>query len=845
MASEDEWCSLLLLLLGLGFLRCFGLALGRSFSAFGGSGLVGLSLIITSFLGLLFGADFGNLLASLLSSESGTNLGGSLSKLLLGGFSNRFSTAFSRSSFSTLSSRLFTSLRLLSSSWLLVLLNLSRVSSLRHSVIRSIGLDLRNEGLVLAALREELLHSSRLSFHLNLSLLEKADLELVVDEGDDHLIVEGDHVRGHVVRHLLHALHEYEGAVGREAVLTTLSDGPALLLRERDGTVISRDSLQLDLNVTLHGATKRVHKLLVLGANVDLVLDVIDVLISTDPGGSSSQLRIVILIEIVGLVRRSHEVELVRGLLGGNLLVRGLVEVIVHDLAKIDYAALLDLNLAALVKLNARCVHKAEITDVVLTVLVDDHELSLPQLLVIGDLVMVLLALTNLKDATVTLKLDFNILELGRVDALELQLERLLRKLSGSEDHLTLLQQTGRVDILTRHILERKLAKSIVLVLEVLETRVVVNHVGGADRVLRAEHSSLELGLVEAQLMLERAVAILIEGLLGKLFNDINDGVGIAVNADHVVLLHHDLMVQSLVLGEVILSLVDLAELAERLKEFVSSASLLGLEERQPEDLSVNAGSELVLNIVRQAVVDDVLEVDGVELVGPGMKNLEALVIHILLSESFDILLDELKVSLVGLDGVAQVVLVDRLLVVTQEATDSLDARGRLEVLRCEQLVQLLLERRAIGVGANLESRKDAHEHLLEALEVPVLVDDGVNNARKEDLLSLVGKKVHEVVHRVNLLEVVLVVLAPLRQKLLSKQEDQVADVLVVREVNVLARVLEAYLDFVHERAADRDNHGLGIARHATGSGSRLDFSCHFMNNGMFETARAQRNVNF
>ena len=58
------------------------------------------------------------------------------------------------------------------------------------------------------------------------------------------------------------------------------------------------------------------------------------------------------------------------------------------------------------------------------------------------------------------------------------------------------------------------------------------------------------------------------------------------------------------------------------------------------------------------------------------MKDLETLVVHVLISEAFNILLDEFIISLVGLDWVAQVIFIDCLLVVTEEATDGLDARS-------------------------------------------------------------------------------------------------------------------------------------------------------------------------
>lgn len=49
------------------------------------------------------------------------------------------------------------------------------------------------------------------------------------------------------------------------------------------------------------------------------------------------------------------------------------------------------------------------------------------------------------------------------------------------------------------------------------------------------------------------------------------------------------------------------------------------------------------------------------------MKDLEALVVHVLGSESFDIFLDELETGLIGLDWVGQVILKNCLLVVSQE----------------------------------------------------------------------------------------------------------------------------------------------------------------------------------
>lgn len=73
-----------------------------------------------------------------------------------------------------------------------------------------------------------------------------------------------------------------------------------------------------------------------------------------------------------------------------------------------------------------------------------------------------------------------------------------------------------------------------------------------------------------------------------------------------------------------------------------------------------------------------------------------------------------------------------------------------------------------------------------------------MDDAREEDLLSLVSKQVHKVLHSVDFFKVISVTLAPLRQQLLTEQEDKIADVLVVSKINVLARILEADLNLVH-----------------------------------------------
>lgn len=268
----------------------------------------------------------------------------------------------------------------------------------------------------LTQLGKEVVHTSLLFFDFLSGLLKEADLELVVNERDDHFVVQWDHVRRNVVIHLLHTLHEDEGAVGREAILASLGDGPSLVTRVGNRAVVGGNSLQLDLDVALHGSTKGVDELLSIGVNVDFVLDVVDVLVGTDPRGPGSEMWEVLLIDVVLLVGGSHEVERLRWNHGGDGLVRGLVEMIVDDLAKINNATLLDLNFGTLIQLDSGSVNESEVTDVVLATLVDDHELRLPEFFIVGNLIVVGFTLTNFENSTIALKRNLDILQLCRVD---------------------------------------------------------------------------------------------------------------------------------------------------------------------------------------------------------------------------------------------------------------------------------------------------------------------------------------------------------------------------------------------------------------------------------------------
>ena len=85
---------------------------------------------------------------------------------------------------------------------------------------------------------------------------------------------------------------------------------------------------------------------------------------------------------------------------------------------------------------------------------------------------------------------------------------------------------------------------------------------------------------------------------------------------------------------------------------------------------------ELVADLIGQVVVHDVLEVDLVEIVGPRVEHGEALILDTLGAVLLDVFLEELEVSLVSVDWVAEIVSVDWLLLVTNERANGFDARA-------------------------------------------------------------------------------------------------------------------------------------------------------------------------
>ena len=101
------------------------------------------------------------------------------------------------------------------------------------------------------------------------------------------------------------------------------------------------------------------------------------------------------------------------------------------------------------------------------------------------------------------------------------------------------------------------------------------------------------------------------------------------------------------------------------------------LEKRKPENLSIDTCLERSANVLLKVVVNNIFHIYGIQIIGPWMEDLEALMLDTLIDIPLNIVPEELESSLVCLDWVAQVVFVHLFLLwVSQETTDGFDARS-------------------------------------------------------------------------------------------------------------------------------------------------------------------------
>jgi len=515
----------------------------------------------------------------------------------------------------------------------------------------------------------------------------------------------------------------------------------------------------------------------------DFLLDKVFVFVRADPGRTSAESWWVFVVtnSVVSVGGTQNLVSQGSGGSRGRSM-SNFIKVVVHNFTKVDESVLLDLHFSSLVDLDAGSVDDTQVTHVVFAVLANNHQLRFPKFLIVGDLVLICFTFSDFIKTIVAIERDAQVFDLFSVNSFKLQVQLVSgRGVRNRVERLTLEVNTAcnlRRGQLTKSESGESLEGS-----EHSELRVGLN--GEASWESRNKYIGAgELTGVLLNLVAEGAES---SGLsrLNNLLNSIADHGAVVLEGEHEV----GLLGARLELGQgVHVELghaVDLAHFAQGSEEVVSGDSGLALEPGEPEGLSGGV-AQVGADLASQVVVHDVLEVHLVEVVGPGVQHREALVLDALAAVLHDVFLNEGEVSLVGAHGVGEVVFSDNLLGVTNEGANGLDARARLQILVLNLLVKSSNEALVLGHTDGLE---DADEHLLEALQVPVLVDGSVDNARGENLLRLGSEQVDKVVQRVHLGEVVDIFGEVVGEELFAKKVHGASEGL--GQLDVLASVPE------------------------------------------------------
>ena len=327
----------------------------------------------------------------------------------------------------------------------------------------------------------------------------------------------------------------------------------------------------------------------------------------------------------------------------------------------------MDLNLTLSVQLQPGGVHKAHISNVVFATNTQNHELSLPQLLVIWDVVVTCLTFSKLEQSSVTVE--------SYVQSLELLCVRLVKAEDQSLvwDLLALYWNVSSAEVdFAREEFDWGERKACAKLVEDCCWVVVQSVQAGKHLVVSVLRATI-LTIVQFVLACQGVVAFKSLGLGNQSGNFFADERSMSLDTNNIVALSHHGIDIGHSSGVKAWYSIDLCELSEGLDELIRGASHLGLEEGEPELESVFIIFEMVPNGLDKVCVNNVFHVDGVEVIGPWVQDLEALVTNLLLSVSLDIVFQELIGGLVSLDWVAEIVLIDGL-VFSQERSNGLDA---------------------------------------------------------------------------------------------------------------------------------------------------------------------------
>lgn len=219
-----------------------------------------------------------------------------------------------------------------------------------------------------------------------------------------------------------------------------------------------------------------------------------------------------------------------------------LVEVVVDNLTQVNEHILLDLNFGVLIDLDSGGVHDTQVTDEVLAIFTDNHQLRLPELLVVGDLVVVSVTFTNLENTGVTVKSNTETLNLLSVDSLELKVKFVCCSLVGDAVERSSLHGGKSFFLGIAHLLKADFAKELI-VLESLQLGLSSLFKSSGELLdLRSTMVSTSVGLHLSDHSVEAGV------VNGDFINKIADLLSVTSNGEDIVVFGGTLFVGGQVL---------------------------------------------------------------------------------------------------------------------------------------------------------------------------------------------------------------------------------------------------------------------------------------------------------
>ena len=142
------------------------------------------------------------------------------------------------------------------------------------------------------------LHSN-LILHLLLTLWLKFNSQLIINEWNNHIILNWNQIWGDMILHLLQWFQEDISTIRWRFFFPFFRYCPSFLWLVAYWAMVCRYGFEFYLNISLHWSSNGIDIFLTVSINCNLILNVLFLLINANPRRSSSKHRKIISIDII------------------------------------------------------------------------------------------------------------------------------------------------------------------------------------------------------------------------------------------------------------------------------------------------------------------------------------------------------------------------------------------------------------------------------------------------------------------------------------------------------------------------------------------------------------------